>query len=58
MWLILSKSKDQNQKRWDKPIVWSLSRLELGYQSSIKCLLADIGIQLVSFQLRAQLSIA
>ena len=51
---IRSKSKEQNQRRQYK--ARALSHWELGYQSSLECLVADIGIKLISFQFKAELS--
>ena len=41
-------SKEPNQKKLDKPI--KPGHFEFGYDSSLECLLADIGIKLISFQ--------
>ena len=52
MWWILSKSKDQNRpEKTDWAL--SLSHWELGYQSSLECLLADIGTEVISPQFRS-----
>ena len=48
--------KRANQSKRDKPIKPGNWIIELGYQSSLECMLADIGIKLISYQLDAELS--